>query len=82
MTAPMPSSLEIAQEATLQPIEAIAERSGSSPTRSSPTAATRRRSRLDALERLAGRPDGKLICVTAMTPTRAGEGKTTTLGRR
>ena len=31
------------------------------------------------LERLADRPDGKLICVTGMTPTKAGEGKTTTL---
>ena len=31
------------------------------------------------IERLADRPDGKLICVTGMTPTKAGEGKTTTL---
>src|SRR5206468_6636539 len=30
------------------------------------------------LDRLAGRPDAKLVCVTAITPTRAGEGKTTT----
>src|SRR5207342_1500744 len=30
------------------------------------------------LERLADRPDGKLVCVTAITPTKAGEGKTTT----
>src|SRR5512132_1423569 len=33
---------------------------------------------LDVLERLATRPDGKLIAVTAITPTKAGEGKTTT----
>ncbi len=33
---------------------------------------------LSALDRLAGGPDGKLIAVTAMTPTRFGEGKTTT----
>jgi len=33
---------------------------------------------LSALERLAGAPDGKLISVTAMTPTKFGEGKTTT----
>src|SRR3989440_6459199 len=32
---------------------------------------------LDALKRLEGRPDGKLVVVTAITPTRAGEGKTT-----
>ncbi len=31
------------------------------------------------LDRLKDRPDGKLICVTGMTPTKAGEGKTTTL---
>ena len=30
------------------------------------------------LDRLAGRPDGKLVNVTAITPTKAGEGKTTT----
>jgi formate--tetrahydrofolate ligase len=33
---------------------------------------------LSALERLSDAPDGKLVCVTAMTPTKAGEGKTTT----
>ena len=30
------------------------------------------------LDRLADRPDGKLVCVTAITPTPTGEGKTTT----
>ncbi|HEY6836732.1 MAG TPA: formate--tetrahydrofolate ligase, partial [Gaiellaceae bacterium] len=33
---------------------------------------------LSALERLADRPDGALVSVTAVTPTKAGEGKTTT----
>jgi formate--tetrahydrofolate ligase len=33
---------------------------------------------LTALDRLAGEPDGKLLCVTSVTPTKAGEGKTTT----
>ena len=47
-------------------------------TRSSSTAATRRRSTSSVLERLADRPNGKLIGVTAITPTKAGEGKTTT----
>ena len=32
---------------------------------------------LDTLKRLESRPDGKLVVVTAITPTRAGEGKTT-----
>ena len=33
---------------------------------------------LSAIDRLAGRPDGRIVSVTAMTPTRFGEGKTTT----
>src|SRR5271168_1070318 len=33
---------------------------------------------LSAIERLAGVPDGRIISVTSMTPTRFGEGKTTT----
>ncbi|MGZ4310198.1 MAG: formate--tetrahydrofolate ligase [Gaiellaceae bacterium] len=33
---------------------------------------------LSALDRLAGAPDGRLVSVTAVTPTKAGEGKTTT----
>ncbi len=33
---------------------------------------------LGVLDRLAGEQDGKLVCVTAITPTKAGEGKTTT----
>src|SRR3989449_8111567 len=33
---------------------------------------------LDVLKRLSSRPDGQLVVVTAITPTRAGEGKTTT----
>ena len=34
--------------------------------------------KLSILDRLASRPDGKLVIVTAITPTKAGEGKTTT----
>ena len=41
-------------------------------------AATRPRSALDFIESLAERPDGKLILVTGISPTPAGEGKTTT----
>ena len=41
-------------------------------------AITRRRSRSSSSDSLKGKPDGKLILVTAMTPTPAGEGKTTT----
>ena len=53
--------------------------SWASPTStSSPTATTRPRSRCDYLDSLPSRPDGKLILVTAISPTPAGEGKTTT----
>ena len=77
----MKSSLEIAQEAELVPIEQIAESlRPRSPTRSSRTAATRARSDLSVhrAARATG-PTASSICVTGMTPTKAGEGKTTTL---
>ena len=74
----MPSSLEIAQEATLVPIAEIAERAGLLPEEVDLYGRYKAKISLSVLERLAGRPDGKLINVTAITPTKAGEGKTTT----
>ncbi len=74
----MKSSLEIAQDAELQPIEAIGERIGLEPEEIEPYGRHKAKISLDAIDRLGDRPDGKLICVTGMTPTRAGEGKTTT----
>ena len=75
----MKSSLEIAQEATLQPIEQVAARMGLQPDEIEPYGRYKAKISLDVLDRLSGAPDGKLICVTAMTPTPPGEGKTTTL---
>ena len=75
----MKSSLEIAQEAELIPIEQIAEGSASSPTRSSRTAATRRRSASTSSTGWATAPTARSSVVAGMTPTKAGEGKTTTL---
>ncbi|MBV8216930.1 MAG: formate--tetrahydrofolate ligase, partial [Solirubrobacterales bacterium] len=75
----MKTSLEIAQEAELVPIDQIAERTGLEPDEIEPYGRYKAKISLSVLDRLAGRPDGKLICVTGMTPTRAGEGKTTTL---
>ncbi|MGN6167814.1 MAG: formate--tetrahydrofolate ligase, partial [Solirubrobacteraceae bacterium] len=72
------SSLEIAQEAKLQPIEAIAERAGLELDEVEPYGRHKAKINLSALERLAGVTQGKLICVAGVTPTRAGEGKTTT----
>ena len=75
----MKSSLEIAQEAELQPIDAIAEQSGLEESEYEPYGRYKAKVDLSVLDRMAGQPDGKLVCVTGMTPTKAGEGKTTTL---
>src|SRR5438876_4080000 len=74
----MPSSLEIAQEALLRPITEIAESAGLLADEIEPYGRYKAKIDLSVLERLADRPDAKLIDVTAITPTKAGEGKTTT----
>jgi formyltetrahydrofolate synthetase len=78
MKTEMPSSLEIAQSATLQPISEVAAAAGLLAEEIEPYGAYKAKIDLSVLERLADRPDGKLVCVTAITPTKAGEGKTTT----
>ncbi len=78
MATQMPSSLEIAQEAELRPITEIAEGAGLEPDEYDLYGNYKAKVSLDVIERLASKPDGKLICVTAITPTKAGEGKTTT----
>jgi len=75
----MKTSLEIAQEATLQPIEQIAERAGLEPDEIEPYGRYKAKVSLSVLDRLKDVKDAKVVCVTGMTPTRAGEGKTTTL---
>jgi formyltetrahydrofolate synthetase len=78
MQTEMPSSLEIAQAAQLRPIAELAEEAGLLPEEVEQYGRHKAKIDLSVLERLADRPDGKLICVTAITPTKAGEGKTTT----
>jgi formyltetrahydrofolate synthetase len=78
MATHMPSSLEIAQDAELRPIAEIAEEAGLEPDEFDLYGRYKAKVSLDVLDRLRGTPDGKLICVTAITPTKAGEGKTTT----
>jgi formate--tetrahydrofolate ligase len=78
MKTEMPSSLEIAQDATLRPILEIAEEAGLLPDEVETYGRYKAKVDLAVLDRLAGRPDAKLINVTAITPTPAGEGKTTT----
>jgi formate--tetrahydrofolate ligase len=74
----MKSSLEIAQDAELQPIESIADRMGLLPEEFEPYGRYKAKVSLDVLDRLRDAPDGKLVCVAGVTPTKAGEGKTTT----
>ena len=74
----MKSSLEIAQEAELIPIDQIGATLGLEADELEPYGRFKGKIELSVLERLKDRPDGKLICVAGMTPTKAGEGKTTT----
>jgi formate--tetrahydrofolate ligase len=76
--ASMPSSLEIAQSAQLRPIAEVAAELGILPEELESYGPYKAKVKLDILERLASRPDGREIIVTAMTPTPLGEGKTTT----
>jgi formyltetrahydrofolate synthetase len=78
MATHMPSSLEIAQEASLRPIAEIAEESGLDAEEYDLYGRYKAKVDLSVLERLRDVADAKLICVTAITPTKAGEGKTTT----
>src|SRR3970282_337550 len=78
MKTEMPSSLEIAQSATLRPIADVAADAGLLPEEVEPYGSTKAKIDLSVLDRLAGKTDAKLICTTAITPTKAGEGKTTT----
>ena len=72
------SDIEIAREAAMQPITEIGARLGISQDALLPYGRTKAKISYDFIDGLAHRPDGKLILVTAITPTPAGEGKTTT----
>jgi len=78
MKTEMPTSLEIAQGATLRPILDVAADAGLLPEEVEAYGHFKAKVDLGTLERLADRFDAKLINVTAITPTPAGEGKTTT----
>jgi formate--tetrahydrofolate ligase len=74
----MQTDIEIAQHARLLPIGEIATRLGIPDAALEPYGRTKAKVSLDWLRSLGGRPDGKLILVSAISPTPAGEGKTTT----
>jgi len=72
------SDIEIAREAKLKPIAEIAQKLGITPENLEPYGHYKAKIPLSHIKTLESRPDGTLILVTAMTPTTAGEGKTTT----
>ncbi|MEX2166839.1 MAG: formate--tetrahydrofolate ligase [Methyloceanibacter sp.] len=73
------SDIEISQAAHMRPIvEVAADRLGIPAEDLIPYGHYKAKVSLDYIASLKGRPDGKLILVTAITPTPAGEGKTTT----
>ena len=74
----MQSDIEISRAARLKPIAEIAARIGAPESALHPVGRWIAKLEYDFLGQLAGRPDGKLILVTAISPTPAGEGKTTT----
>ena len=74
----MLSDLEIAQRAKLLPIADIARALGLEDDELELYGKTKAKIALSVMKRLAGRPNGKYIDVTAITPTPLGEGKTTT----
>ena len=74
----LPSSLEIAQSAQPRPIAEIATGAGLGPEEIESYGRLKAKVSLDVLNRLEGRNDAPLVCVTSVTPTRSGEGKTVT----
>jgi len=74
----VPSDIEIARAARMLPIEQIALKLGIGPEELEPYGRTKAKIPLELNRRLQDRAPGKLILVTAITPTPAGEGKTTT----
>lgn len=74
----MKSDIQIAQETELTPIVDIASRLGIGPAELQLYGTYKAKVSLKVMERLKDHPNGKLILVTAINPTPAGEGKTTT----
>ena len=74
----MKSDIEIAQEAFMEPITKVAESLDISPDELEQYGKYKAKLSDELLERIEKNPDGKLVLVTAINPTPAGEGKTTT----
>jgi methylenetetrahydrofolate dehydrogenase (NADP+)/methenyltetrahydrofolate cyclohydrolase/formyltetrahydrofolate synthetase len=78
MRRPVPSDIEIAQEVKLKPILQVAQEIGIRPNELELYGPFKAKVKLEILERLKNRPNGKYVDVTAITPTPLGEGKSTT----
>jgi formate--tetrahydrofolate ligase len=74
----VPSDIEIAQNAEIFPIADIAREAGIEESELHLYGSHKAKVDLSLLERLRGKPEGKYIVVTGMTPTPLGEGKTVT----
>lgn len=75
----MLTDVEIAQSAQMEPIVDVAKRVGLDEDDLELYGMYKAKISLDAIKKLESKPDGKLILVTAINPTPAGEGKTTTM---
>src|SRR5262245_29044191 len=72
------SDIEIARDARMKPIREVATKLGIPEDHLLPYGHTKAKISMKFVESLQGKPDGRLILVTAISPTPAGEGKTTT----
>ena len=79
LLSPVPSDIEIAQNAKMKKIRDLADEIGLLDEEIELYGDYKAKVKLDVLERLAELPDGKYIDVTAITPTPLGEGKSTTM---
>src|SRR5215216_4539893 len=75
---PVPSDIEIAQESKVKPILQVAAELGIRENELELYGPYKAKIKLEILERLKNKPNGKYVDVTAITPTPLGEGKTTT----
>ena len=74
----MLTDIEIASQCRMRPIKEVAAQLGIDESEYEPYGHYKAKLTQPLFDRLRGRPDGKLVLVTAVNPTPAGEGKTTT----
>lgn len=78
MGSEAPPDIEIAQHASMLPIAEVAAKLGIATAEIDPYGSTKAKISSELVARSAAKPHGKLVLVTAISPTPAGEGKTTT----